>query len=150
MKSLVFLLLYSNRLSNRWAVLSNAYDPKAVQAIRSDLYKKSMAEDAAMRMNQPGYKFTSSSAGGTYKQLRSAIDEDIRNFAEQTGGDPWETYALANKIYSEGKQIFNKKEIIGAMRNNPEKVVDVLIQPGNTTGFNLPENHLGMIFSTIS
>lgn len=126
--------------------LNNAYDPRAIQAMRSDLYKKAMTEDAAMQMNQPGYKFVSSQKGGTYKQLRSAIDEDIRNFAEQTGGDPWETYSLANKIYSEGKQIFNKAEILKAMKSNPEKVVDVLIQPNSPTSIQFARKSLGNDF----
>lgn len=126
--------------------LGNNFNPKTVQAVRSDLFNRAMAEDSAMQMNQPGYRFVSNKAGGTFKQLRKALDDDIKAYAEKTGGEAWETYDLANKIYAEGKQIFNKAEILKGMRNNPEKIVDILVQPKSPTTVQFARKALGNEF----
>ncbi len=119
------------------------YDWGTAQAIRSDLGSKIAEQDAAFKMQQPGMKFLSNNEGGIYKQLRSALNNDMESFANKSGGDIKDAFDVANSFYKEGKQLFNKTDMFRVLKSNPERVVDMIIRPGGISEIKMIKDAVG-------
>lgn len=116
---------------------------RALQADRSELNSRIAQSDAAMKTAQPGAKFQSTPEAGVYKQLRKALDADIKAFADETGGDVKAAFDTANAFYKEGKLVYNAPEIRKMLSAHPEKMVDMIFRPQGGMEIDLIEKAIG-------
>lgn len=67
-----------------------------------------------------------------FRQLKSALDSDIQEFASGSGGQIKKAYDVANAFYGSQKSLFkSNKNIQAILRRNPEDVVDFVLSPKN-------------------
>lgn len=123
--------------------IKNGYDWQTIQAIRSGLNDGIAAKDSALKTQAPETKFMSDAVGGVYKRLKKALDTDITMFSEQTGGEFKKSFDAATAAYKEGKQLFSKADMIRLLKKNPERIVDVIIKPGNVSEINMVRGAIG-------
>ncbi len=67
----------------------------------------------------------------TYKKLLQGLDKDIQTFSDEAGGAVKETLDFANAIHGNYKEALVKnKDVKRILAAKPEKVVDIIFQPG--------------------
>lgn len=119
------------------------YNWRAITEIRSELGSRIAEADAAFKTTQTGTKLLSNKEAGIYKTLKKSLEKDMEEFANATGGEVKDAFSIANSFYREGKQLFNKPAIFKALKNNPERVVDTIVRPGNITEIKLMKQAVG-------
>lgn len=108
-------------------------DYQTLQGLRSELNSRIAQADAAYKTNTPGMKFQSSPEAGIYKQLKSALDQDIKTFADKEGGPFKQALDQANSTYSQFKDAFANNKVIKSIvsEQDPSKVVDKVLNLDN-------------------
>ncbi len=119
-------------------------DWNTLQQWRTELSSLIKNEDLAIKNNNPAFKGQLSPEGRIYKQLRSALDQDLENIAAQSGTDALDKLKLANAFYKdEYAPIWKNKDIQRLAYSKPETVVDTIFRPGNVTVINTAKKALG-------
>lgn len=71
---------------------------------------------------------------GIYRQLKKALDSDIAEFSESSGGKVQKLYEISNTFYSKQKTLFQKnKDIQAITKRNPADVIDFILKPDHET-----------------
>lgn len=105
--------------------------------ILNDLIRGS---DEAISLGQPGVKFLAKkgTAGGVFKQLKKALDADLLDFSNKTGGEIAERFQSALSFHGKTRQLFNSKIVKRILKSeNPSNIVDMVVRPNNVTDIKL-------------
>lgn len=81
--------------------------------------------------------------GRIYYNLRKELRLDMKEIAEEIGGDVWATYNLADKLWGDYARPFKSKYIRDIFKAKPERVIDVAIRPNSITEVKVLKNALG-------
>lgn len=68
---------------------------------------------------------------GIYRQLYKAIDDDVAAFANKQGGEIGSLDRQARDLYKKNLETFDTKTIGRLSKTDPDRVVDMLVVPGN-------------------
>lgn len=106
-----------------------AYDYPTLQTLRSELNNRIEQANPALRSAAPGASFQSSPEVRIYTQLKNAVDKDLNDFSDKTGGAFQSAYSEANKTYQTYKQTYAGDKFVQSIlaEQNPEKVIDKVV-----------------------
>lgn len=103
---------------------------QTLQDVRSDLNSFIRAEDTAVRAGKPGIKGLGTPEGGVYKQLVTALDEDMAQFANETGGNVLKRYRKATNYWKAFKKTMKSGVVKKMLKENPDRLTGEIIKQG--------------------
>jgi len=114
-----------------------------LMSLRSALGDAAAQHEGAYATNQPGTKFMGSPVAGAYKSLITSLDKDLGDFSTQTGGNFAQSYAKARGAHGEMLNTMENPYIKRVLStDNPEKIVDMAVRPGDVQNLAKLQNML--------
>ncbi len=120
------------------------YDWEKLQFLVQDLNSLIASSDEAVKIGQSGVKGLSSVEGGAYKLLKKAAVKDIDAFSSRLGGTAKAKLDEANAFWAQGKEVWKSKIMKKLLSNNPDKVVDLVIKPNQTSDIKVIKKAIGV------
>jgi hypothetical protein len=103
-----------------------------IQDMRSDLNDWIVSGNIAFKSETPGFAGLGTKEGAAYSKLKSALDKDMKSFAETKGGNFWKEFQAANAFYgSEYKSVYDNQIIKRLIKTDPNLIVDKLSAPNH-------------------
>jgi len=82
--------------------------------------------------------------GRTYTLLKKALDSDMRNIAQKTGGETWDKYELANALWGKFSEIYKAPVIRRIAKADPNYILDMAFKKGGVAEVQTIKKALGL------
>lgn len=124
-------------------LVKQQYSWETLQNFRQEMNALITKESQAIKPGMAGMRFQSTPEGYVYSRLRDAVSKDMERIAQETGGEAWRKYQIANAFYGKQANIFKNETIRKMTFANPEDVIDAAFKPNGITEVKMVKNALG-------
>jgi hypothetical protein len=125
-------------------LFSDTMDLETLIDTRRKLNSLIKDENISLQKGTPGFKGQLSTDGQVLQRLKTAVDNDIRQIIEATGGEAKTKLDIADTFFVTQVQEGIRKDVITKMAfGDPQKIVDIALRPNGITNIQLTKKVLG-------